>query len=466
MTFLRLCSRAPWMTRESVPIGRASVKASADTPGRRALSSSDGTRPRETHRCSRTSRPSTARCSSRGSARPSRPAIPRPRPTAPRSPSAGSGSTGSRATRSAASASSSADGTDLRQITDGPNDDSEPRWSPDGRRLSFRSDRASKGQHQLFVLDTGGARRGPSAHHAAGHRGVASVVAPTARACWPGSPAPPPSRPMRSARARSAASRTCRRGCPRWSRSTTPRASGARCGWSTSAPARRAGFPREDRNVWEADWCGARSRGRGHVRRRRRGRLVRRGRGRHRPRHRRRTAARDERRAVRMGRGLALRRPGGRDRGRVQRPRRRLRRPARDRRRRAARPRQSISATSTPRGRGGSTTTGCWCSGGAGCDRWRSRSRSRAATCGSVGRPTRSVGELYHPSGRALRRRRSRCSCRRTGPPRPSSRSTRRRRTGGGRPAPRRPRRRARCDRPPRAAALDRERRARDRGRR
>jgi dipeptidyl aminopeptidase/acylaminoacyl peptidase len=46
-----------------------------------------------------------------------------------------------------------ADGSGLRQITDGPNDDSEPRWSPDGTRLSFRSDRASKGQHQLYELD-------------------------------------------------------------------------------------------------------------------------------------------------------------------------------------------------------------------------------------------------------------------------------------------------------------------------
>ena len=48
----------------------------------------------------------------------------------------------------------SADGSELRQVTDGPNDDSEPRWSPDGTRLTFRSDRASKGRHQLYVLDT------------------------------------------------------------------------------------------------------------------------------------------------------------------------------------------------------------------------------------------------------------------------------------------------------------------------
>lgn len=45
------------------------------------------------------------------------------------------------------------DGTGWRQITSGPNDDAEPRWSPDGRMLSFRSDRDGSGVHQLFVLD-------------------------------------------------------------------------------------------------------------------------------------------------------------------------------------------------------------------------------------------------------------------------------------------------------------------------
>jgi len=47
------------------------------------------------------------------------------------------------------------DGTGLRTITDGPNDDSEPRWSPDGGRLTFRSDRERKGRHRLYVLDRG-----------------------------------------------------------------------------------------------------------------------------------------------------------------------------------------------------------------------------------------------------------------------------------------------------------------------
>jgi dipeptidyl aminopeptidase/acylaminoacyl peptidase len=45
-----------------------------------------------------------------------------------------------------------ADGSGWRRITDGPNDDAEPRWSPDGRTLTFRSDRASKGRHQLYAL--------------------------------------------------------------------------------------------------------------------------------------------------------------------------------------------------------------------------------------------------------------------------------------------------------------------------
>jgi dipeptidyl aminopeptidase/acylaminoacyl peptidase len=45
------------------------------------------------------------------------------------------------------------DGGEVRQITHGPNDDADPRWSPDGRTLTFRSDRAGKGRHQLHALD-------------------------------------------------------------------------------------------------------------------------------------------------------------------------------------------------------------------------------------------------------------------------------------------------------------------------
>ncbi len=39
------------------------------------------------------------------------------------------------------------------QITAGPNDDRLPRWSPDGARLAFLSDRARNGHHQLYLLE-------------------------------------------------------------------------------------------------------------------------------------------------------------------------------------------------------------------------------------------------------------------------------------------------------------------------
>ena len=45
------------------------------------------------------------------------------------------------------------DGSWVRQITNGPHDDDQPRWSPDGRTLTFRSDRAAEGRHQLYALD-------------------------------------------------------------------------------------------------------------------------------------------------------------------------------------------------------------------------------------------------------------------------------------------------------------------------
>jgi dipeptidyl aminopeptidase/acylaminoacyl peptidase len=43
-----------------------------------------------------------------------------------------------------------------RQITSGPEHDAGPRWSPDGSRLSFTSDRKEKGRMQLFVLSLDG----------------------------------------------------------------------------------------------------------------------------------------------------------------------------------------------------------------------------------------------------------------------------------------------------------------------
>src|SRR5262245_10837346 len=40
-----------------------------------------------------------------------------------------------------------------RPFTSGPRSDKEPRWSPDGKRLVFSSDRIEKSKHQLFTID-------------------------------------------------------------------------------------------------------------------------------------------------------------------------------------------------------------------------------------------------------------------------------------------------------------------------
>src|SRR5688572_27681113 len=51
-----------------------------------------------------------------------------------------------------ADATPDADGSASRQISSGPGHDAGARWSPDGRRLSFVSDRREKGRMQLHVL--------------------------------------------------------------------------------------------------------------------------------------------------------------------------------------------------------------------------------------------------------------------------------------------------------------------------
>jgi dipeptidyl aminopeptidase/acylaminoacyl peptidase len=48
-----------------------------------------------------------------------------------------------------------ADGSGMRQITHGPNEDSGARWSPDGETLSFLSDRELAGSAQLYALEAG-----------------------------------------------------------------------------------------------------------------------------------------------------------------------------------------------------------------------------------------------------------------------------------------------------------------------
>jgi dipeptidyl aminopeptidase/acylaminoacyl peptidase len=43
----------------------------------------------------------------------------------------------------------------VEETTNGPNDDRTPRWSPDGRCLAFLSDRETKGQARLYLIEAG-----------------------------------------------------------------------------------------------------------------------------------------------------------------------------------------------------------------------------------------------------------------------------------------------------------------------
>ena len=52
-----------------------------------------------------------------------------------------------------------ADGTDLKQLTIGPHDCREPRFSPDGRRIAYSSDRS--GRYAIHVLDRASGRGEP-----------------------------------------------------------------------------------------------------------------------------------------------------------------------------------------------------------------------------------------------------------------------------------------------------------------
>src|SRR4029077_2496606 len=45
------------------------------------------------------------------------------------------------------------DGTGIHQLTDGHGDDREPRFSPDGTRIAFASDRAFAGSYDIWVVD-------------------------------------------------------------------------------------------------------------------------------------------------------------------------------------------------------------------------------------------------------------------------------------------------------------------------
>ncbi|HZB78968.1 MAG TPA: S9 family peptidase [Actinomycetota bacterium] len=144
-----------------------------------------------------------------------------------------------------------------RQISSGPERDAGPRWSPDGRRLSFVSDRREKGRMQLFVLTLEGLGEaealpeieGTIEDHAWSPDG-ARILARSAGLH------------ADSAGAEGSGALASEKDLPEW----TPKVDSweDRQLWrrlwviEVSSGAVRA-LSRDDLNVWEAEWCGDRS---------------------------------------------------------------------------------------------------------------------------------------------------------------------------------------------------------------
>ena len=146
------------------------------------------------------------------------------------------------------------EGGEHRTITAGPEHDAGPRWSPDGRRLSFVSDRKEKGRMQLFVLDVEGFGEaeelpeieGTVEHHVWSPDG-SSILVLTAGLH------------ADSAGAEGSGALESEKDLPDW----TPRVDS----WEDAQVWRRLWIvdpasgelrkvSRDGLNVWEADWCG------------------------------------------------------------------------------------------------------------------------------------------------------------------------------------------------------------------
>ncbi len=149
-----------------------------------------------------------------------------------------------------------ADGSEFRQATDGPNDDTGPRWAPDGSALTFLSDRNAKGQHQLFRLDADGPGEaqplgaplpGVVEWHAWSPAGDRILVGMAGNAA-------------EQADALGSGTLGAERDLPGWIpevESFDDADAERRSLWVLSADgSERRRISREDRNVWEAAWCG------------------------------------------------------------------------------------------------------------------------------------------------------------------------------------------------------------------
>ena len=152
-----------------------------------------------------------------------------------------------------------ADGSGLRQLTGGPNDDAGPRWSPDGSTLTFLSDRAAAGTVPALRAGDRRARRGAPAHRR-GRRGRAPrVVARRFDDPGGGGRARAPSRPTRWARA-PWRSRPRTAPAPPWlpEVESSDGRDERRALWLVDAGTgeRRGRSAGRTLNIWEAAWCG------------------------------------------------------------------------------------------------------------------------------------------------------------------------------------------------------------------
>jgi dipeptidyl aminopeptidase/acylaminoacyl peptidase len=147
-----------------------------------------------------------------------------------------------------------AEASGARQISSGPEHDGGPRWSPDGRRLSFVSDRREKGRMQLHVLAVDGV-------------GEADALPEIEGTIEDHSWSPDGSRILvlaaglhaDSAGAEGSGALESEKELPDW----TPKVDSWedrrvwRRLWILEVPSGEVrALSREDLNVWEADWCG------------------------------------------------------------------------------------------------------------------------------------------------------------------------------------------------------------------
>jgi dipeptidyl aminopeptidase/acylaminoacyl peptidase len=147
--------------------------------------------------------------------------------------------------------------TDAKEVSSGPEHDAGPRWSPDGGRLSFVSDRREKGRMQLFALTVEGLGEAEA---------LPEIEGTVEEHAW----SPDGSRILvlaaglhaDSAGAEGSGALESEKDLPDWAPkvdSWEDRQVRRRLWLVDVASGAVRALSREDLNVWEADWCGDRA---------------------------------------------------------------------------------------------------------------------------------------------------------------------------------------------------------------